>query len=148
MARFLIVDDSPFILGILEKSIVGQGHEIVAKGLDGIEGVALYKEHKPDLVLLDLTMPNKDGQSCLQEILAFDDGANIIMVTAVENRSTIVSCINLGAKGYIEKPIQLRDAEYAKRFWTMINEALPSSWASNSCMPTGCHKYIGSGLAR
>ena len=100
------------------------GHEIVAVGENGFDGVTLYKEHSPDLTLLDITMPNKDGHSSLAEILEYDPAARVLMVSAVKVRSKIIDCLTLGAKGYVEKPLRLGDEQFCQGFRDSIKEAL------------------------
>lgn len=124
MARVLIVDDSEFLADKIKRFFEAEGHEVVAIGEDGNQGVELYKQHRPDLVTLDITMPNKDGHDCLADIMAFDSTARALMVSAIDDQSVIVNCMNIGAKGFIEKPLRLRDPEFCKAFIETVNEAL------------------------
>lgn len=124
MARVMIVDDSTYLSKEIKKFIESEGHDVVAMGKDGNEGVALYKEHKPDLTLLDITMPNKDGRDCLNEILEFDEKAKVVIVSAVKVSETIIECLKSGAKGYIEKPLKFRDENFCNDFKAIISDAI------------------------
>jgi two-component system chemotaxis response regulator CheY len=122
--RTVIVDDSNFIILQLKKQLGERmGHEIVATGKDGNEAVALFRQHRPDLMTLDLSMPHKRGSDAIKEIIQEFPNANIIVISAVRSHE-MVNCMQLGAKGYIEKPLKLDDEEYLKDFVTMINESL------------------------
>ncbi|WP_374074225.1 response regulator [Bdellovibrio bacteriovorus] len=103
MARILLCDDSNLILKILEKRMQDIGQEVVGKAKDGEECVRMYSELKPDLLLLDITMPNKDGRECLIEILEWDAKANVIMISALMNEAVQADCLNHGAKAFIHK---------------------------------------------
>ncbi len=124
MARVMLVDDSAFMRASLTTFVEADGHQVVATGENGFEGVALYKEHKPDLTMLDITMPNKDGRSCLKEILEHDPHARVLIVSAIKARPVIIECLTLGAKGYVEKPLQLYDEEFCAEFRERIAMAL------------------------
>ena len=123
MAKIIVVDDSDYLIGEIKKFLVADGHEVVAIGKDGNEGVDLYKEHKPDLTLLDITMPNKDGRDCLTGILQYDDNARVIVVSAVRDAAIIMECLKKGARGYVEKPLKFKDAEFCNEFRATIENA-------------------------
>ena len=124
MARIILVDDSVFITTALANFLETDGHQVVATGENGFEGVALYKDHKPDLAMLDITMPNKDGRSCLTEILEHDPLARVLMVSAIKARPVIMECLTAGAKGYVEKPLRLHDEGFCTGFRETIEMAL------------------------
>jgi len=118
----VIIDDSKFLIKqiaqFFEKTI---GFQVVATGNDGNEAVDFYRKHKPDLITLDITMPNKDGQQAMKEILAEFPKANILMVSAVRG-DAMLECINQGAKGYIEKPLRFNENEFVNDFKETIDE--------------------------
>ena len=91
MAKILIVDDAAFMRMMLKDILTKGGFEIAGEAADGVEAVAKYNELKPDLVTLDITMPNKDGIQALKEIKAADPNA---------------TCVQSGAKDFIVKPFQ------------------------------------------
>jgi len=103
MTKVLLCDDSNIILSILDKRLSLHGFTILGKAKDGEEGFKLYKELKPELVLLDITMPNRDGKECLADILSFDKSACVIMVSALSDQAVSEECLKLGAKAFISK---------------------------------------------
>jgi len=104
--RILIVDDASVVRLKLKDILQGCHYEIVAEALDGNGAVEMYKQFYPDLVTLDITMPNKDGIAALEEILAIDKNAKVIMVTAIDQRDSLMKAIKLGAIDYIIKPFE------------------------------------------
>ena len=106
MAKVLIVDDAAFMRMMLKDILTKGGYEIVGEAADGNEAVAKYNELKPDLVTLDITMPNKDGIQALKEIKASDPAAVCVMCSAMGQQSMVVEAINSGAKDFIVKPFQ------------------------------------------
>lgn len=84
------------------------GYDIVGKGYNGNEGFSAYVEYKPDLTFLDITMPIKDGKTCLQEIKEYDPDAKVIIVSALSDKTTMNDCEQMGAIGLIPK-IYLND---------------------------------------
>ena len=105
-ARILIVDDAAFMRMMLKDILTKGGYEIAGEAAHGEEAVKKYKEEKPDLVTLDITMPNKDGIQALKEIKAFDANANCLMCSAMGQQSMVIDAIQNGAKDFIVKPFQ------------------------------------------
>ena len=103
MKKVLVVDDSEFMRQVLKNILKDEGYEIIETG-DGEEAVEQFKVEKPDLVLLDIVMPKKDGVAVLGSLKKIDSDANVIMITAVGQESIIKDCQSLGANGYILKP--------------------------------------------
>ena len=101
MAKILIVDDAAFMRMMLKDILTKGGFEIA-----GVEAVAKYNELKPDLVTLDITMPNKDGIQALKEIKAADPNATCVMCSAMGQQSMVIEAIQSGAKDFIVKPFQ------------------------------------------
>ncbi|RZN73695.1 MAG: response regulator [Candidatus Methanolliviera hydrocarbonicum] len=106
MARVLIVDDSAFMRNLLKNVLFKGNLDTVGEATDGEDAITKYKELKPDLVTMDIIMPNKDGIAALKEIRRSDQNAKVIMVTAVGQEKLVKSAIKFGAKGYIVKPFQ------------------------------------------
>jgi two-component system chemotaxis response regulator CheY len=104
--RILIVDDAPIIRLMIRDIIQGYGYEVVGECGNGQEGVEKYKELGPDLVTMDIIMPEKSGIEALQEILEFDENAKVIMVTAIDQREALIKAIRIGATDYIVKPFE------------------------------------------
>ena len=104
--RILVVDDAPIIRLMLKDILVANGYEVAGEGNDGNEGVQLYKDLKPDIVTMDITMPEKDGIEALQEILEIDEEAKVIVITAIDQRESLMEAIRAGATDYIIKPFE------------------------------------------
>lgn len=109
MVRIVIADDSDAIRMVMKDILnIGQ-HELVAEATNGIEAVEVYVKSKPDVLLLDMAMPKKDGLTALKEIIVIDPNANIVMITASDNQQTMKECMNAGARAYILKPFNFQD---------------------------------------
>ena len=105
--RVLVVDDSMFVAKQLTQILTSDGYEIVATAADGKEGVDKYKELCPnvDLVTMDITMPRMDGITALEQIMAFDKNARVVMVSALGKEELVKKSLLTGAKNYIVKPL-------------------------------------------
>ena len=105
--RVLIVDDSMFVAKQLTQILTSDGYEVVATAQDGKEGVDKYKELCPnvDLVTMDITMPRMDGIAALEQIVAFDKNARVVMVSALGKEELVKKSLLSGAKNYIVKPL-------------------------------------------
>jgi len=102
--RLLIVDDA-MIMRLRIATIAREaGWEVAGEAADGAEGLARYRELRPDLVTLDIVMPTLDGVETLRSIVAEDPAARVVMVSAVDQRAKLVECIALGALDFIVKP--------------------------------------------
>src|SRR5690625_4419130 len=104
MARILIVDDSQFLRKTLATIFENENHEIVGEAINGEQAVNLYKQLKPDLVTMDITMPVKDGISAIKEIIMDDEDAVIVVCSAMGQQKVVVQAIESGAKDFILKP--------------------------------------------
>ena len=104
MARIMVADDSDAIRMVLKDVIEIGHHELVAEAVNGIEAVEKFNATKPDLLLLDLAMPKKDGLDAIKEIIANNPNAKIVMITASDNLKTMQECLKEGAQSYILKP--------------------------------------------
>ena len=105
MATVLVVDDSAFLRMRNAALIKELGHDVIEAG-DGAQAVEAYKAHKPDAVLMDITMPGMDGIEALKAILAFDPSAKIAMVTAMGQQSIVMEAIKAGARDFVVKPFE------------------------------------------
>lgn len=104
MARILIVDDAKFMRLILTNIIKKSNHVVVGEGETGQEAIRLYRETKPDLVTMDITMPEMSGLEALKEIKRDFPEAKIIMCSAMGQQKIVVEAIEAGAKDFIVKP--------------------------------------------
>ena len=106
MARVLVVDDAAFMRKMVSDALAKGGHEVVGEAGNGVEAIARFQELKPDLMTLDITMPEKDGLSALREIIALDPTARVVMCSALGQESKVLESIKLGAKDFLVKPFQ------------------------------------------
>ena len=104
--RILIVDDAAFMRSILRDILKKYGFEVIGEAENGKEAIELYKKLKPDLVTLDITMPELDGISTAKEIISIDENARIIMCSAMGQHAMVIEAIQAGAKDFIVKPFQ------------------------------------------
>ena len=90
----------------LKNILIQNGYEVVGEAANGAESVEMYKQLKPDLVTMDITMPEMDGISALKAIKALDPNATVVMCTAMGQKNMVVEAIQAGAKDFIVKPFQ------------------------------------------
>lgn len=102
----LIVDDAAFMRMMIKKMITKEGFVVVAEAANGKEAIEAYKEHSPDIVLLDITMPIMDGIEALKGIKSVDEDANVIMCSAMGQQAMVMEAIKCGAKDFIVKPFK------------------------------------------
>ena len=120
--RVVIVDDSKFLVKQIGQFFEQQmSFEVVATGNDGNDAIELYRKYRPDLITLDITMPNRDGLDALKTILAEFSDANILMISAVRG-DAMLECMSAGAKGYVEKPLRFSDAEFVEDFKESVGD--------------------------
>ena len=105
----VVVDDSKLSRKVLRNMLEEAGYAVIAEATDGEEGIAAYLQFKPDVVTMDITMPNMNGMECLKEILAMDKKAQIVMISAAGQQKKIIEAIKLGAKRFITKPFEEDD---------------------------------------
>ncbi|MEI2702437.1 MAG: response regulator [Baekduia sp.] len=106
MARVLVVDDAAFMRKMVSDALSGGGHEIVGEAGNGIEAISQYQELRPDVITLDITMPEKDGLAALKEIMALDPSAKVVMCSALGQESKVLEAVKSGAKDFVVKPFQ------------------------------------------
>ena len=106
MARILVVDDAAFMRKMVSDALAKGGHEVVGEAGNGVEAISQFLALKPDLVTLDITMPEKDGLAALAEIMAADPSAKVVMCSALGQESKVLEAIKLGAKDFVVKPFQ------------------------------------------
>ncbi|GAE37344.1 response regulator [Halalkalibacter akibai] len=106
MASVLIVDDAAFMRMMIKDILSKNGFEIAGEAANGAEAVEKFKEVNPDLVTMDITMPEMDGIQALKEIKQIDSGAKVIMCSAMGQQSMVIDAIQSGAKDFIVKPFQ------------------------------------------
>ena len=104
--NILICDDAAFMRMMIKDILTKNGYNVVGEAENGAIAVDKYKELKPDLTLLDITMPEMDGINALKNIKASDAGANVIMCSAMGQQAMVIEAIQAGAKDFIVKPFQ------------------------------------------
>ncbi|MBX3721738.1 MAG: response regulator [Turneriella sp.] len=117
--RILIADDSMMVRRILEKFATQLNLEVVGAAANGREALKMFQDLKPDIVSLDITMPEMDGLTAMQKILEVGPEAKIVIVSAVNSKDTIVQAMNAGAKAYIVKPFD--EGKIVQTFTDIIN---------------------------
>ena len=104
--NILICDDAAFMRMMIKDILTKNGYNVVGEAEHGAKGVEKYNELKPDLVLMDITMPEMDGIAALKAIKANDPGASVIMCSAMGQQAMVIESIQSGAKDFIVKPFQ------------------------------------------
>lgn len=104
--KIMIVDDAAFMRMMIKNSLTTNGYTNLVEAPDGKAAVDTYQTEKPDLVIMDITMPNMDGIQALQAIKAMDAGAKIVMCSAMGQESMVVEAIRFGALDFIVKPFK------------------------------------------
>lgn len=109
----LLADDSRFMRTILKDELDGNKYEVIAEAENGLKAIAMYKEFVPDIVLMDITMPELSGIEALKEIINIDSAAIVVMCSALGSQYQVRESLEIGAKNYIVKP-----------FFTNLNRVL------------------------
>ncbi|MBP2001108.1 two-component system chemotaxis response regulator CheY [Paenibacillus shirakamiensis] len=104
--RILIVDDAAFMRMMIRDILTKNGFEVVGEAQDGAQAIEKYKELRPDLITMDITMPEMDGIAALKEIKKIDSAAKVIMCSAMGQQAMVIDAIQAGAKDFIVKPFQ------------------------------------------
>jgi len=102
--NILICDDAAFMRMMIKDILTKNGYNIAGEAENGMKAVEKYNETKPDLVMMDITMPEMDGLEALKQIKKADRNANVIMCSAMGQQAIVIECIQLGAKDFIVKP--------------------------------------------
>ncbi len=105
MAKILVADDAMFMRNRTSRLLTANGYQVV-EASNGEEAVRRYFEEKPDVVLMDITMPVLDGIEALKQLIAKDPGAKVVMVTALGQKSMVLEAIRAGARDFIVKPFE------------------------------------------
>ncbi|MDV2885263.1 MULTISPECIES: response regulator [Alkalihalophilus] len=104
--KVLIVDDAAFMRMMIKDILTKNGFDVVGEANDGAQAVQKYEELSPDLVTMDITMPEMDGITSLKEIKKIDPNAKVIMCSAMGQQAMVIDAIQAGAKDFIVKPFQ------------------------------------------
>lgn len=107
MAKNILICDDAAFMRMMIKDILGKnGYNVAGEAENGLKAVEKFKELSPDLVLMDITMPEMDGIAALKEIRKLDAGAKVIMCSAMGQQAMVIESIQAGAKDFIVKPFQ------------------------------------------
>jgi len=104
--RVLLVDDASFMRMMLKNILVGSGYEVVGEAENGAKAIDQYKALKPDLMIMDIIMPEMGGIDAVREIIKVNPAAKILMCSSMGQQSLVVEAIQAGAKDFIVKPFQ------------------------------------------
>ncbi|MBV6639199.1 MAG: response regulator [Cyclobacteriaceae bacterium] len=103
--KLLIVDDSSIMQRTIQKNLNDYDLEIVGTASNGSQAIELVKTHKPDVITMDITMPEMDGITCLENIMTIHPTAKVMMITALSDKLTGLQALEKGARGFIYKPV-------------------------------------------
>ena len=106
MARILVVDDTVFMRKMVKDAVSAAGHEVVGEAGNGIEAIARFRELRPDVTTLDITMPDKDGLAALADIIGSYPSARVVMCSALGQETKVVQALKLGAKDFVANPFE------------------------------------------
>lgn len=104
--RVLIADDAMFMRTVLKNILVKAGHQVVAEASNGVEMLSKYEEVNPDIVTLDITMPEMDGLEAVKQLIIKHPDARVIMCSAMGQKAMVIEAIRNGAKDFIVKPFK------------------------------------------
>jgi len=108
MSKILIVDDLSSITEMIQSVLETHGHEIAGVARNGFEAIEKYKALRPDVVLMDIMMPEMDGMQSIRKILEYDQKAKIVVVTALGRPELMKEAVKAGAVGFVTKPFEIR----------------------------------------
>jgi len=128
--RYLIVDDSVFARKSLARLIESFGGQLAGEAADGLSAIAEYARTKPDLVLMDITMPQMEGIEAVERIVHDHPEARIVMVSSVGYQDNILAALQKGARHFVQKPVK-PDALYEIIRYVLNDEGVPSPVAAN-----------------
>ena len=106
MAAVLVVDDTLFMRASIRQMLEANGHSVAGEASNGVEAIEKYAAVKPDVILMDITMPDMDGLEALRRIKEIDPKAKVIMCTAMGQQAMVAKAVELGAQQFIVKPFQ------------------------------------------
>ncbi len=118
MKKVLIVDDASVVRLMIRKILTQNGFTIIGEATNGKDALVKYKELKPDVVTMDMIMPEADGIQATKDILAFDKNAKVVIVSGIYQKEMLAQAINAGASSYIVKPFE------SDRVISTLNEVL------------------------
>lgn len=118
--RLLIVDDSSIMRRTLEKNLADYDLEIIGQASNGAEAIEWVKKEKPDVMTLDITMPEMDGIACLEEVMKIHPDCKVMIITALSDKLTGLIALDKGARGFMYKPVN--PVDLAKAFDKLLKK--------------------------
>lgn len=106
MKKILVVDDAKVVRMVISQILKRNGYQVIGEAANGREAFEKYKALKPDAVTMDITMPEVDGIQGLKDIIAYDNQAKVIMISALDQRDALAEAIRHGAADYVVKPFE------------------------------------------
>lgn len=130
-ARVLIAEDEPHIRSLIKLILDSLGADVVGEAADGEQALALYKQHRPEMVILDINMPKLDGIFVLKQIMAINSRTLVVMLTSLNTLDVVTECIDSGAWNYILKNTTAADLHQAiSDTWGEYLAAISALWAA------------------
>ena len=120
----IIADDAQFMRAMLKDILEEIGWTVVAEAGDGDAAIQLYRRHRPDLIMLDITMPGCDGVTACQQILAADPGARVVMISALGQKEEVLAAVRAGAGDFVIKPFEAERVDQTVRS-LLLRQPLP-----------------------
>ena len=111
--KLMIVDDSNVVRRSIERAVNLDNLDIVGVAGNGIKAIELFKETAPDLVTMDITMPEMDGVQCVEELIELNPDVHILVVSALADKATAIEALSKGAQGYLSKPFNPKELNEA-----------------------------------
>ena len=108
-AKVLVIDDSPFISKAVRKAVEPEGFEVVGQAFNGREGLEMIREHQPEIIILDVTMPVMDGLETAENIYRRNPDAKVIMLSAMGDEKLVTAAKRIGVKRFLNKPFKAEE---------------------------------------
>lgn len=106
MSKILVVDDAIFMRKVIKDLLIANDYTDLVEAGDGVEAVAMFKEHRPDLVIMDITMPSQDGIETVKQIREIDETATVLICSAMGHEDMVKEALKYGAKDFVVKPFK------------------------------------------
>ncbi len=129
MKKILVVDDAKVVRMVVSQILKRNGYQVIGEATNGREALEKYKALKPDAVTMDITMPEVDGIQGLKDIIAYDNQAKVIMISALDQHDALAEAIRNGAIDYVVKPFE--DDRMISALHEIFGESTPVEHKTN-----------------